>query len=1100
MRFRKRDAGQKASAAPVIEDVPFFTQGPSPQDSAPVTGNSIEQLQKAERILGISHRQSSLVTPNNARQRGPQPAVSAQETTGNDLWSEHTEQELQPMDNARSANGGLKPWPRLQSKKSYGSHDAGGPSGGWAPPSHSKNTSHHNHISHEPSDSTLRSHYQASNQPLVVSQQTSASAVRDMGLRKVKSGANSSRNDVETAGRPLKSALKHPSHEPEHMEKYGGKKEGRRMPKFSNLFPGHAPSNRHLLQASHNGSSLSVNSTSTSNARSPSFSHNDSLVSPASESVSTDSTARPKIFESDVFDSSKVNVRRPPKGIQNWFDGVDISSDEEEQGLAEALPSTFSPYEDKPYRPAQQETRNVHSSAKQNAFPEYHAQPETRTRRSSRQPTQTTQPTRPIQTRQRNISDAFVEENAMAIDLARQRMQASRQKPQAPRNKRNSGDSFAQSSFSHAQSIMTGAHSGTSEYSSMKHDAESSRPAHSRLANGSILSFSDDEEDDRYRRSNNRQSLAASSQYTADVGQASPVSVQRPSVAPRPIASKRSNTRDTVMTTQTSGSIPIHWSDDAPLPTMPPLPRRATQESVVNHTSDALRRLIGREPSVRTRPSRPTSSRYESEGSIAGETIDSVPSDISRMMAVTEEEMALLEMMRLKRAAMAKGEISEGAQQILKREQEQILVKQKAAHKSAKKLLKAKEERQREHPDDWAYDLRPDYERITGLGSLREEDVDEKLRIERFLASETPLEEVFPFPISPDRSRDSSVPREPAPMEDLLLPRTYTPQPETRKKTPSPAPQAPKAPSTISGADESDHDESAQLAAEMRDFLGDNGFGSSSAFPMPPKSSSRRASRRVPRSNGMLAPALPSTREEEFTPPIPNRSPNRSPNRMPCFNDESVLPPSDRKNRLRADSDALQSFPPAINTQHPRPVRQPEPPTPSDASERLSAFLGPSFEANFDALEMTFPTSAGTSASHSSNVRYDSPSICTSQASPLTPTFPTPLATHDKNRGVEIAGNDMGYLNAYDRTDQNSARSGKSTSSRSQPHRQSKVPSPAPLEMLNPTTFNSGRTPSRMSSTGSGMSASDDVLAAWAELGGVSDGLPTRSRSPMRSR
>lgn len=85
MRFRKRDAGQKASTAPVIEDVPFFTQGPNPLESTPVTGNSIEQLQKAERILGISHRQSSLLTPNNARQRGPQPAVSAQETTGNDL-------------------------------------------------------------------------------------------------------------------------------------------------------------------------------------------------------------------------------------------------------------------------------------------------------------------------------------------------------------------------------------------------------------------------------------------------------------------------------------------------------------------------------------------------------------------------------------------------------------------------------------------------------------------------------------------------------------------------------------------------------------------------------------------------------------------------------------------------------------------------------------------------------------------------------------------------------------------------------------------------------------------------------------------------------
>lgn len=646
---------------------------------------------------------------------------------------------------------------------------------------------------------------------------------------------------------------------------------------------------------------------------------------------------------------------------------------------------------------------------------------------------------------------------------------------------------------------MSGAHSGMSDYSSMRRDAESSRLAHSRAATESELSSSDNEEDLRYPRKI-RESVAASSYYSGDVIQASPVSVQRPSIAPRPVLSKRANTRESTMTTQTSGSIPIHWSDDTP---MPPLPRRATQDSVVNHTSEALRRLIGREPSVRTRSSRPVSSRYESEGSVAGETIDSMPSDISRMMAVTEEEMALLEMMRLKRAAMQKGEISEATQQILKREQEQLLVKQQSAQRAVEKLQKAKEERQLGRSEDWAQDLRPDYERIAGLGSLREEDVDEKLRIERFLASETPLEDVFPFspfPISPDRNRESSVPRELAPIEDLLLPRTYTPQPENRKKTPSPAP--PRAPSTVSGADESDADESAQLAAEMRDFLGGDGFGPDSAFPMPPKSSSRRTSRRIPRTTGMLAPALPSTREEELTPPIPARSPNR----MPCFNDgESVLPPGDRTTRLRADSGALDSFPPTIATQHPRPVRQPEPPTPSDASERLSAFLGPSFEANFDALDMTFPTSAGTSASHSSNARYDSPSICTSQASPLTPTFPTPLA-NDKTRGLEITSNDMGYLSAYDRADQGSLRSAHSAKVGSHPqagskHRQSKISlPPSQLEMLSPATFNSSRTPSRNSSNGSGMSASDDVLAAWAELGGVSEGLPTRSRSPMRSR
>ena len=379
---------------------------------------------------------------------------------------------------------------------------------------------------------------------------------------------------------------------------------------------------------------------------------------------------------------------------------------------------------------------------------------------------------------------------------------------------------------------------------------------------------------------------------------------------------------------------------------MPALPLRAPEENEVDHTSEALRRLVGRDSSVRDRFSRAASSKYTYEDSVGGETNDSAPSDISRMMAVTEEEMALLEMMRLKRAAMQKGEISEGAQQILKREQEQLAEKQKAAQKSAQNLAKAKEERQTSPPGEWAYDLRPDYERIAGLGSLLESDVDEKLRIERFLASETPLEEVFPFPSPPIRS-----PYEPLQMDDLLLPRIYTPQP--------PEPQAQRGqhkgasgpssvPNTLSGtsyalsarsgASEFDADESAQLEAEMRQFLGDEEVSDSSAFPLPPKSSSsnRRASRRGVR--GLRAPKLPPTREEEFTPPIPIRSPNR----MHAFNDESVLPPSDRTMHLRADSDALvRSFPPAIATQFARPPvrRVPELPTPSDAPERLSAFL-----------------------------------------------------------------------------------------------------------------------------------------------------------------
>ena len=306
--------------------------------------------------------------------------------------------------------------------------------------------------------------------------------------------------------------------------------------------------------------------------------------------------------------------------------------------------------------------------------------------------------------------------------------------------------------------------------------------------------------------------------------------------------------------------------------------------------------------------------------------------------------------------------------------------------------------------------------------------------------------------------------------------------------------RAPKAPSTISSTSEFDADESAQLEAEMRKFLGGDEFSESSAFPLPPKASisSRRASRRAPRTNGMLAPVLPSTREEETTPPIPNRSPNR----MQSFNDESVLPPSDRTMHLRADSQALRSFPPTIVTKF--SGRRPEPPTPSDTtSERLSAFLGPNFEHS---LDLTFPPSAGTSASQSSNMRYDSPSICTSQASPLTPTFPISLASAEKNRGVEIASNEnnSGYLPAYDGADNSSLCTSSSTKSGAHSHkssknRQSKAMTPEPLTLLTPATYN-GRTPSRLSSNGSCMSASDDVLAAWAELGGVSDGLSMRSR------
>jgi hypothetical protein len=146
-------------------------------------------------------------------------------------------------------------------------------------------------------------------------------------------------------------------------------------------------------------------------------------------------------------------------------------------------------------------------------------------------------------------------------------------------------------------------------------------------------------------------------------------------------------------------------------------------------------------------------------------------------------------------------------------------------------------------------------------------------------------------------------------------------------------------------------------------------------------------------------------------------------------------------------------------------------------------------------------------------MRFDSPSIGTSQPSPLTPTFPMSLASTERGR-VQIANHDAAYHHqhhAYDGADQNSLHTANNTKavpqsqsqpqSKSQARRTSRL---AQLDTLQPVAYNGAsikRTPSHVSSPGSDVSASDDVLAAWAELGGVSDGLSmARARSPMRVR
>ena len=190
-------------------------------------------------------------------------------------------------------------------------------------------------------------HYDRSKEPSYVTQQTSASAVRDMGLRKPPPMTiHETSSDPNLSRRPLKSAMKKPT-SPESTRKPSSSlklksspsKKSKRLD-LSQLFPPPRSSSRNALAAPNlmmpRAGSVG---TDDSDFPSPAETVHVELRRPAQNAryetfkrpaPAAAPPARPKVFEKDIFDSAKVNVRRPPKGIQNWFDGFDISSDEEE--------------------------------------------------------------------------------------------------------------------------------------------------------------------------------------------------------------------------------------------------------------------------------------------------------------------------------------------------------------------------------------------------------------------------------------------------------------------------------------------------------------------------------------------------------------------------------------------------------------------------------------------------------------------------------------------------------------------------------------------------------------------------------------------------
>ncbi|EMC97830.1 hypothetical protein BAUCODRAFT_405328 [Baudoinia panamericana UAMH 10762] len=882
--------------------------------------------------------------------------------------------------------------------------------------------------------------YDPSKEPYYVSQQTSASAVRDMGLRKGSPIAfhHDTNSDTTLVKKPLKSALKKRKSEARKQPDTSGlsrtNSSGRKLD-LSQMFSHPRAQSRSLFSpyGSVYSPSADVNAPSYFTPETVQLKRpgpDGRFENPKTTNLSPVqpiNTSRIKIFEPDIFDSAKTNVRRPPKGIQNWFDGFDISSEEDEADPGNDL------HEVDPHDLAADYNRPAlidpwSKAAKEQPNP-YH----------------------------KGSQDAL-EDRARAIEPAKERLQ----------ERLRVTDERKGSVASHV----------SSDHTSRRRGGES-RLAMSELGSQSVLSLSDsgDDVEDGVDLANDVEDDLADADFDLSVP---PEKLVEPA---QKVKTQRSKPRDsaprhsasTQLTSQTSGSIPIKLTDDGSLPDIPTLPnsKRTTNISYNHPTQQALRKLTGQgsQASVglnnQRAPKTPTQEYQETVGEtvVSGETVSPAPTEASRIMAVTEEEMILLEMMRRKRAAMQKNSFTEGYQLALKREQEQLAKRRESAQQTAMKILRAKEDRQKcrrgskTAESGAANDVKPELRRYS---QLRKEDVDRALKVERFLASaETPTISEFPEPPCETRSMHGLGFKPLQNAFEVLSPSTYNAKPGKSAEDLPPSPSHESSPALDSHELEDHH-------LRVRQFLALSGTsdGLSSIAPTATKTPLASFHRN-------MGASPTSALEENTIPDVPERSPHRM----------SRLYELGRKDRKGVLSERSPSYGSDSVSPHERKQDRPTPPSREASKDgQPPYYLSP----NFDFAPLDF----------SATQLSASPSISTSRASPLTPTFATaPPSDKPTTDGAYSSDASLRGRTVTPDTDLASLSTqgpvaGTTASSKKQSGKARKA-QPRLESIVSSGVDARG---SIASSIASITSAGADVLAAWAELGGKSETLPSKRR------
>ncbi|KAF2770544.1 hypothetical protein EJ03DRAFT_373655 [Teratosphaeria nubilosa] len=774
-----------------------------------------QQTERAARDLEFCADESRRDQPGYKKSLEAQPGA-------HDLLLGTRERTITELQMARSKDGPprLMLWPELEGQSQPGVHQLGDRDAYTSASDRAASRSGNGRGAAMRAPSG-QEYYNPAKEPLSVSQQTSASAVRDMGLRKSLSHWKLyARSDPMLASttslkKPLKSAMKK-SPTPgsrdgspqddvslSRVKTSGSERKPRRLD-LSQFFPQQRGSGGRSLH------SLDKRARSPSEATDASeslYQHRQYSRRPTVDSAGSDSrqravspaaasmvTSRTKVFDDHILDPTKKNVRRPPKGIQNWFDGFEISSDEDEHvppstTLEEAPPTLQElPAEEKQVHGGDE--KQVHGGQPlPSTFSPWQTKPTHHQPRLSAT-SKTHQPERSISSKGSSNS-----EKVRMLAIAEQHAVA-RQPP--------------------------------------------SRLASSRLTTESVLSLSDSDGDE------NSDELRPTIRDSVDdasiiIGSASKIDVHRiPVSPPRQLHSYQRATpsvlarTESASTVQTSGSIPIRLTNSE-LPSIPYTHSPLTSPPISNleegNSNDrTLRRLEGRSdsvsqatPSVYSRAASKAPTDFETaytRGTSSGDVeslhsgrteASSAMTEGAHLMQVTEDEMQLLEMIRKRRATKAKDSFTEGYQLALKKEHEALIRRRQSAQQTALQLLSMREEKLRSREgrsgrressnttnssNAFAHHLRTKY------NLLKEEEVDQTLKLQRFLAAtgeettmtetvlETPLADKFPEPpsrkASYDTLRDSYRPMDgrlsrsrlhsSQPQQfELLLPDTYSP-------------------------------------------------------------------------------------------------------------------------------------------------------------------------------------------------------------------------------------------------------------------------------------------------------------------------------------